>query len=102
MCGLDYSGWIFLYLTTYKKVSMKNKILIYGVGLLSAIVFTASSCKKTNTEEQLPPETHEGKFTFGCKVNGVVYTARGKGGMGLLSFGHVGYTCLPHRDTQET
>ncbi|NOQ74849.1 MAG: hypothetical protein GQ574_22735 [Crocinitomix sp.] len=34
------------------------------------------SCKKDSTvtsEEQLPPMTHEGKNTFGCKVNGKIW-----------------------------
>ncbi|GAA0874928.1 hypothetical protein GCM10009118_13360 [Wandonia haliotis] len=42
----------------------------------------ASSCKKENTEPNssnpnvLPPLTHEGKNTFGCKVNGEVWVAQ--------------------------
>ncbi len=53
-------------------------------------MLTAASCKKNKTEEQLPPETHEGKFTFGCKVDGKIYTASGKGG-GAIGFDHVYY-----------
>src|SRR5438093_10794672 len=67
---------------------MKQSIF-YLLLLLVSTMSTAPSCKKTNTEEQLPPETHEGKFTFGCKVDGKVYTARGQGG--LLSSEHVYY-----------
>jgi hypothetical protein len=37
----------------------------------------------------LPPETHVGAFTFGCKVDGKIYTASGKGG--LLTDQHVLY-----------
>ena len=36
-------------------------------------VFIQSSCKK----DKLPPETATGANTFGCKVNGVVYTPSG-------------------------
>lgn len=62
--------------------------------LFSCLTFlTAASCRKNNTEEQLPPETREGKFTFGCKVDGKVYTARGKGG--LLATDHVYYNLIP-------
>ncbi len=54
--------------------------------LLLIIVCTNifASCKKTNTttdEPQLPPETHTGAYTFGCKVDGKVYTASGLGGL---------------------
>ena len=37
-------------------------------------------CKKENNEPQLPPETQTGAFTFGCKINGKIYTASGKEG----------------------
>ena len=66
---------------------MKQKIF-YPLLLIVLTISTAPSCKKTNTEDQLPPETHVGAFTFGCKVNGKIYTASGKGG-GLLGFDHV-------------
>ncbi len=54
--------------------------------LLLIIVCTNifASCKKTNTttdEPQLPPETHTGAYTFGCKVDGKIFTASGKGGL---------------------
>ncbi len=61
--------------------------------LLLAFCSIFASCKKDNakiTEEQLPPETQIGAFTFGCKVDGKVYTASGKGG--LLSGQHVNYS----------
>ena len=32
------------------------------------LLLTAASCKKNKTEEQLPPETHVGAFTFGFNV----------------------------------
>jgi hypothetical protein len=52
-------------------------------------LLTSASCKKTSTQQQLPPETHEGKFTFGCKVDGKIYTASGKDG--LLTSQYVSY-----------
>jgi hypothetical protein len=57
---------------------------------ITMLLLTVASCKKNKTEEQLPPETHEGKFTFGCKVDGKIYTASGKGG-GVIGFDHVSY-----------
>jgi hypothetical protein len=62
---------------------MKNYIKTITLLLLSSI-FISSSCKKNtpaNTEELLPPETQTGAFTFGCKVEGKIYTAKGKGGL---------------------
>jgi hypothetical protein len=62
---------------------MKNYIKTITLLLLSSI-FISSSCKKNtpaNTEEQLPPETQTGANTFGCKVDGKIYTAKGKGGL---------------------
>ncbi|MEO9211310.1 MAG: hypothetical protein ABI208_09445 [Ginsengibacter sp.] len=61
----------------------------YLISFAFVLLLTAASCKKNNITEQLPPETHEGKFTFGCKVDGKIYTAQGKGG--LLGFDHVYY-----------
>ncbi len=52
--------------------------------LLLALCSIFASCKKDNakiTEEQLPPESQTGAFTIGFKVDGVVYTATGKGGL---------------------
>ncbi len=64
---------------------MKMKVH-YLIVIIVVIIITASGCKKT-TEEQLPPETHVGAFTFGCKVDGKIYTAYGKlpgfGGLNL-------------------
>jgi hypothetical protein len=60
---------------------MKNYIKTITLLFLSSI-FINSSCKKNNpapAEEQLPPETQTGAYTFGCKVDGVIYTAKGKG-----------------------
>ena len=51
------------------------------------MLLTVAGCKKNKNEEQLPPETHVGAFTFGCKVDGKIYTASGKiGGFGGLKF----------------
>ena len=58
---------------------MKQKIF-YPILIIVLIISTAPSCKKTNTKDQLPPETHVGAFTFGCKVDGKIYTASGKMG----------------------
>ena len=44
-------------------------------------LLTASSCKKQNTEPQLPPETQKGANTLGFKIDGKVYTASGKSGL---------------------
>ncbi|MBS1988011.1 hypothetical protein JST56_03385 [Candidatus Dependentiae bacterium] len=41
------------------------------------------SCKKTDTiEEQLPPATHTGAGTFGCRINGKVFVPKGYNGTG--------------------
>jgi hypothetical protein len=65
----------------------------YIIIAITTLLLTSASCKKNKTEEQLPPETHEGKFTFGCKVDGKIYTASGKGG--ILGFDHVSYNMRP-------
>ncbi len=57
------------------------KKLHYLLLTIVLIVTTAPGCKKNKTEEQLPPETHVGAFTFGCKVDGKIYTASGKDGL---------------------
>jgi len=38
-------------------------------------MLTASKCKK----DELPPETQEGKNTFGCLVDGVIFSPKGGG-----------------------
>ena len=62
---------------------MKNKtIMLYA--FITMLCFCFAQCKKTNTpdpSEQLPPETHTGAYTFGCKVDGKIYTAKGKDGL---------------------
>lgn len=63
------------------------------LSLVALILLLSGSCKKTTTREQLPPETQEGKFTFGFKVDGKIYTASGKGG-GIAS-DHVYYNLIP-------
>lgn len=45
--------------------------------LLAGILFTSCGCSKENISEQLPPATQTGANTFGCKVNGVVYSCKG-------------------------
>lgn len=58
-----------------------KKIFILLTFITATATLTGSRCKKENTEPQLPPETQIGAFTFGCKVNGKVYTASGKDGL---------------------
>ncbi len=61
---------------------MKKYTTIWLLLIALSSIFT--SCKKETTknkEEQLPPETQTGAFTFGCKVDGKIYTATGKGGL---------------------
>lgn len=50
----------------------KLKTLALGILLFSAI-----SCCKDKDEDKLPPETQEGKNTFGCLVNGKVWVPTG-------------------------
>ena len=63
---------------------MKN-LLSFSLLLLLSL----AGCKKQKSTLQLPPETQEGKFTIGFKVDGKIYTAKGKGG--LLSSEHIYY-----------
>ena len=61
--------------------------------LIIACTTIFATCKKTNTttdEPQLPPETQTGAFTIGFKVDGVIYIAKGKGG--LLADQHMYYS----------
>ncbi len=61
--------------------------------LLIALCSIFASCKKETTnlkEEQLPPETQTGAFTIGFKVDGIIYSAKGKGG--LLADQHMYYS----------
>ena len=46
--------------------------------LLVITIFTFSHCKKEYIP-QLPAETQTGANTFGCKINGNIYRARGSG-----------------------
>lgn len=48
-------------------------------GLLIVTMFTFSECKKNDVIPQLPAETQTGANTFGCKINGIIYTPRGSG-----------------------
>lgn len=62
----------------------------YLLAVAIITLFGANSCKREQPiGKQLPSETHTGAFTFGCKVDGKVYTAKGKGG--LLANQHVIY-----------
>ena len=65
---------------------MRNNLLYIFFALV--IFLQNVSCRKI--KEQLPPETQEGKYTIGFKANGKAYESSGKGGMGMVSFGHVG------------
>jgi len=54
----------------------------YLLSIFLLLILSAPGCKKTKTTtEQLPPETQDGKFTFGCKVNGIIFKATGKEGL---------------------
>lgn len=55
----------------------KIKLLL----LIIACANIFGNCKKPNNitdEPQLPPETQTGAYTFGCKVDGVIYKATGR------------------------
>src|SRR6476620_10145724 len=55
----------------------------------SFLLFSGMKCKKDTTGiDALPPATQEGKETFGCLVNGEVFTPKGSnlGGPTLSSF----------------
>lgn len=47
--------------------------------LLVSSLFIFSKCNKDPLPPTLPAETQTGANTFGCKVNGNIYTARGSG-----------------------
>ena len=51
-----------------------NTLLWLTLLCLSTIV---AGCKKDKKAEQLPPATQTGANTFGCLINGVVYTPKG-------------------------
>lgn len=56
------------------------KTMYQILGALSMItVFTFSKCNKDDVILPLPAETQTGANTFGCKINGVIYTPRGSG-----------------------
>ncbi len=74
----------------HKTQTMKKNNTIWLLLLALSSIF--ASCKKESTkitEEQLPPETQTGAYTFGCKVDGKIYTASGK--EGLLATQYVYY-----------
>lgn len=50
------------------------------VSLLLLTTFIFSECKKKDVIPQLTNETQTGANTFGCKINGDIYTPKGLGG----------------------
>ena len=79
--------------------------------LIIACTTIFATCKKTTTatdEPQLPPETQTGSNTFGCKVDGKIFTASGKGGLlsdqsvwGGASNSQASFTILSSNTTQK-
>ncbi len=65
--------------------------------ILLCTILCAASCKKEEKGPQLPPETHTGAYTFGCKVDGKIYTAKGQGG--LLATQKVAYSYISSDST---
>ena len=60
-----------------RSFTKQNTVFIFPALLL--LIFTLSCCKEDPpkpSEEVLPPLTHEGKNTFGCKINGVNWVAK--------------------------
>ena len=57
----------------------KNIVFIHPSGvrglLVLLLLMIAISCKRKDPEPSLPPETQEGKNTFGCMLNGRVWIA---------------------------
>ena len=69
-----------------KSIKIKRcKPTFYKLALI-AMFFTlsASSCEKEQAKPTLPPETQEGKNTFGCYINGELFLWQ----RGSASFGH--------------
>ncbi len=54
---------------------MKKKTTYLLLILFVIFLFAAGSCEKENEEPQLPPITQTGKGTFGCLIDGKVWTA---------------------------
>lgn len=67
---------------------MKQNLGIFCIAAVS--VFALLSCRK-NQESPLPVETHTGANTMGFSLNDANYSASGKLGADLLSFGGVSY-----------
>ena len=62
------------------------KALQSSLFLFFSLLLLTSSCKKKNTEPELPTETTTGAMTFGCKVNGKVFVPKGSiDGPGITS-----------------
>jgi hypothetical protein len=53
----------------------KNTITTLLLGIFASICL-ATQCEKEPDPEKLPPETREGKGTFGCYVNDVLFVKR--------------------------
>lgn len=65
-----------------KKLSMVNSQIMKNnkisfIALAICMAFLSLSCQK----EKLPKLTHEGKNTFGCKINGKNWVPKGGGGL---------------------
>jgi hypothetical protein len=74
---------------------MKQNLFLIATTLMLTLLITVSSCKKDkeaeDNTEKLPPETQTGAFTFGYKVDGVIYKASGKGGLLSNQFMYYNY-----------
>ena len=57
---------------------MKPKSIITLLLGIAASLCLATQCPKEENPNELPPETQEGKNTFGCYVNGELYINEGK------------------------
>ena len=50
---------------------MKTKL--FFIALLAIVLLSAAQCEKEKDLNTLPPETQEGKNTFGCLIDGELY-----------------------------
>jgi hypothetical protein len=74
---------------------MKYNLFLTATMIMVSLLITSTGCKKNkqvkDTSEQLPPETQTGAYTFGCKVDGVIYKASGKDGLLAKQYVNYGY-----------
>ena len=56
---------------------MKLLRIAWLLAIASSAIFASCKKDKTQEEEQLPPITQTGANTFGCLINGKVYTPKG-------------------------